>query len=226
MADVARLAGVSSQTVSRVSNGQANVEEATRARVLEAMRTLGYRPNSAARALQERPLPHHRRDHVHAVDLRQHAHPGRDRDRGGARRLLGHAGARSPTRPSATCPVAYQRLSAQAVDGVVIILEAHILDRAESRCRPACPSSSSTRAPAPGYTVVDTDQAQGARQATEHLLGLGHRHGLAHRRPGDVLLRRPPGASRGSETLPAARHRPARAAARRLDGGVRDTATA
>ncbi|WP_043688532.1 substrate-binding domain-containing protein, partial [Streptomyces xylophagus] len=27
----------------------------------------------------------------------------------------------------------------------------------------------------PGYTVVDTDQAQGARQATEHLLELGHR---------------------------------------------------
>lgn len=27
----------------------------------------------------------------------------------------------------------------------------------------------------PSYTVVDTDQAQGARQATEHLLGLGHR---------------------------------------------------
>ena len=44
MADVARLAGVSSQTVSRVSNGQANVDEATRARVLEAMQTLGYRP--------------------------------------------------------------------------------------------------------------------------------------------------------------------------------------
>ena len=50
MADVARLAGVSSQTVSRVSNGQANVDEATRARVLEAMQSLGYRPNGAARA--------------------------------------------------------------------------------------------------------------------------------------------------------------------------------
>src|SRR5580693_103929 len=52
MADVARLASVSSQTVSRVSNGQANVDEATRARVLEAMHTLGYRPNGAARALK------------------------------------------------------------------------------------------------------------------------------------------------------------------------------
>src|ERR1700733_2242274 len=52
MADVARRAGVSAQTVSRVSNGQANVDEATRARVLDAMRDLGYRPNGAARALK------------------------------------------------------------------------------------------------------------------------------------------------------------------------------
>src|ERR1700759_2410348 len=52
MADVARVAGVSSQTVSRVSNGQANVDAATRARVLEAMHALGYRPNGAARGLK------------------------------------------------------------------------------------------------------------------------------------------------------------------------------
>jgi len=52
MADVAHLAGVSSQTVSRVSNGQSNVDERTRARVVKAMQTLGYRPNGAARALK------------------------------------------------------------------------------------------------------------------------------------------------------------------------------
>jgi DNA-binding LacI/PurR family transcriptional regulator len=51
MADVARLAGVSHQTVSRVINGQSNLRPATRLRVEEAIRQLGYRPNSAARAL-------------------------------------------------------------------------------------------------------------------------------------------------------------------------------
>jgi DNA-binding LacI/PurR family transcriptional regulator len=51
MADVARLAGVSHQTVSRVINGQTNLRPATRERVEEAIRQLGYRPNSAARAL-------------------------------------------------------------------------------------------------------------------------------------------------------------------------------
>src|SRR6185437_5998908 len=52
MADVARLAGVSSQTVSRVSNGHPGVIGSTREQVLAAMQKLGYRPNSAARALR------------------------------------------------------------------------------------------------------------------------------------------------------------------------------
>ena len=52
MAQVAHLAGVSSQTVSRVANGLTNVDGATRDRVLAAMDELGYRPNSAARALK------------------------------------------------------------------------------------------------------------------------------------------------------------------------------
>jgi DNA-binding LacI/PurR family transcriptional regulator len=51
MADVARLAGVSHQTVSRVINGSERVAPGTRDRVQEAMRLLDYRPNSVARAL-------------------------------------------------------------------------------------------------------------------------------------------------------------------------------
>src|SRR5919204_603040 len=51
MADVAKLAGVSHQTVSRVINNSQHVREETRERVLEAMRLLHYRPNSVARAL-------------------------------------------------------------------------------------------------------------------------------------------------------------------------------
>ena len=49
--DVARLAGVSQKTVSRVFNNEPNVTEDTRHRVLAAARRLGYRPNGAARAL-------------------------------------------------------------------------------------------------------------------------------------------------------------------------------
>jgi DNA-binding LacI/PurR family transcriptional regulator len=51
MADVARLAGVSHQTVSRVLNEHPNVRHETRLRVRAAMAELGYRPNRLARAL-------------------------------------------------------------------------------------------------------------------------------------------------------------------------------
>lgn len=49
--DVAKRAGVSRQTVSRVLNGDPHVAEETRRRVEEAIRALGYRPNRAARSL-------------------------------------------------------------------------------------------------------------------------------------------------------------------------------
>lgn len=49
--DVARLAGVSQKTVSRVFNGEPTVSEETRERVMAAAARLGYRPNGAARAL-------------------------------------------------------------------------------------------------------------------------------------------------------------------------------
>ncbi|MEJ1105544.1 MULTISPECIES: LacI family DNA-binding transcriptional regulator [unclassified Kribbella] len=49
--DVARLAGVSQKTVSRVLNGEPYVKEEVRLRVQAAMRELGYRRNNVARAL-------------------------------------------------------------------------------------------------------------------------------------------------------------------------------
>ncbi|WP_154794924.1 LacI family DNA-binding transcriptional regulator [Occultella kanbiaonis] len=52
LADVARLAGVSAKTVSRVVGGDANVAPATRERVMEAARRLRFRPNTLARSLR------------------------------------------------------------------------------------------------------------------------------------------------------------------------------
>ncbi len=51
MADVARRAGVSAQTVSRVVQRPSPLDAATRARVLEALEALGYRRNPAAVSL-------------------------------------------------------------------------------------------------------------------------------------------------------------------------------
>ena len=52
--DVARLAGVSQTTVSRVLRQDPTVREPTRARVMQALAELRYQPNAAARAIRTR----------------------------------------------------------------------------------------------------------------------------------------------------------------------------
>jgi DNA-binding LacI/PurR family transcriptional regulator len=54
--DVARAAGVSYQTVSRVINESSSVKSSTRESVLDAIARLGFRPNRAARALAGGPV--------------------------------------------------------------------------------------------------------------------------------------------------------------------------
>src|SRR5215207_6295434 len=51
MKDIARRAGVSIKTVSRVVNGQGEISEATAARIQTVIDELGYRPNQMARGL-------------------------------------------------------------------------------------------------------------------------------------------------------------------------------
>ena len=51
MFEVAKLAGVSHQTVSRVINHSPDVSDATREKVQRAIDELGYRPSNSARAL-------------------------------------------------------------------------------------------------------------------------------------------------------------------------------
>ena len=52
--DVARLAGVSTATVSRVVHGLDRVRDSTRSRVLEVIDQLGYVPDGAAQSLSRR----------------------------------------------------------------------------------------------------------------------------------------------------------------------------
>lgn len=174
MADVARHAGVSPQTVSRVSNGLHNVDVATRDRVIASMRKLGYRPNGAARALKA--------GRFHTVGVIMFTLE----TLGNLRTLDAIAVEAARTEYSVTLlPVpdptlgavsgAYRRLAQQAVDGVIIVFEASLLDQVEISLPPGLPVVVIDSNAGSGYAVVDTDQAQGARQATEHLLNLGHR---------------------------------------------------
>jgi DNA-binding LacI/PurR family transcriptional regulator len=70
--------------------------------------------------------------------------------------------------------IAFTRLSEQAVDGVVIIFEAHLIDETDLALPAELPVVVVDSSAGHRYPVVDTDQAQGARLATEHLLELGH----------------------------------------------------
>lgn len=173
MADVARLAGVSSQTVSRVSNGYAGVNEETREQVLAAMKELGYRPNSAARALKRgefrtigvitfnlsttgnmrtlEAIATSAAQEGYAVTLLPVAVPTQDEVRG-----------------------AFSRLGELAVDAVIAIMEVHLLDAATISLPPHVQVVVADSDAGDRYAVVDTDQAGGARAAVRHLLDLGH----------------------------------------------------
>lgn len=174
MADVARLAGVSGQTVSRVANDRSNVDAATRDRVLAAMRKVGYRPNSAARALrsgQSRSI---------GVIVFELSSIGTTRTLdaiAAAATIRGYAVNLLPVLDATQGAVsnAFTRLGQQAVDGVIILIEAYKLDEAEVLLPEGLPVVVVDSSALYDYPVVDTDQAQGARLATEHLLDLGHK---------------------------------------------------
>jgi DNA-binding LacI/PurR family transcriptional regulator len=173
MADVAREAGVSGQTVSRVANSKSNVDAETRERVLAAMRQVGYRPNSAARALRNGRF---RSIGVIISSLSTF---------GNSRTLEAIAGAvvdqdfsivlmTVPQSTQGEVSGAFSRLNEQAVDGVIILIEQHQLDQSEIELPVGLPVvviDSSARYPSP---VVDTDQAEGAASVTRHLVELGH----------------------------------------------------
>ena len=173
MGDVAALAQVSSQTVSRVANGLTNVDEKTRQRVLDAMQTIGYRPNKAARALRLGKTLNvgiiiHSVDHF-----------------GTARTLEAIAEATAAIgysislvtvdgQDAAAIGEAFERLLEQRVDGMVIVTEADVFERSGA----VIPSDVSVvfidGLRLTDHSRVDNDQEGGARAATEHLLDLGH----------------------------------------------------
>ena len=174
MADVARLAGVSSQTVSRVSTGHPGVVESTRRQVLDAMRELGYRPNSAARALKRGEF------RTIGVILFTLATTGNSRTVEAIAAQAAQEGYAITLIPVAVPTQdgvlgAFTRLGELAVDGVIVIMEVHLLDAANLTLPPGVPVVVVDSDAGDRYPVVDTDQADGARQAIRHLLGQGHR---------------------------------------------------
>ena len=189
MNDVARLAGVSHQTVSRVLNAHPGVLPETEARVRAAISELGYRRNSSARALVTHrsalvgvltTVPDHP-DTVRAV-------VGMERALGATGRTVLYAGA-APEDLSAVA----ERLLEHAPEGCVALVPGQEGELAALQH----PPPTVVIDPDPGnphhtLAAVGTDHLGGARALTRHLLGLGHRtvHHVTDDAPGHAARTR------------------------------------
>jgi DNA-binding LacI/PurR family transcriptional regulator len=173
MYDVARLAGVSHQTVSRVINGSDHVKPETRDRVLAAMEKLDYRPNSVARALvtgRSRTLG------VVTFDTTLYGPAstlvGIERAAHSAGYFVSIVSLEALDRNAVARAI--ERLRALGVDGVLLIAP-QIGPMGALWDLPAdLPVVAVEAGPTDGVPVAEVDQYQGARLATEHLLSLGH----------------------------------------------------
>lgn len=172
MFDVARLAGVSHQTVSRVLNGSDAVRDSTRQRVTEAIDQLGYRRNLAARALVTR------RTATIGVICFNTTLFGPASMLYAIEQAATEAGffvsvATDSTVDSTTLPRALRRLEEQSVEGVIVIAPLAANREALRTLRNPVPVVAVDATAGLGIPVVGVDQTDGARQMTRHLLGGG-----------------------------------------------------
>jgi LacI family transcriptional regulator len=174
IADVARHAGVSTATVSRVLAGLGGAAPATSERVLDAARRLGYRPSGVARSLKLRTT---RTFGLIVTDIENPFFPQLVRAVEDAANAAGYAVLLCNAVDDPSRELAYLELLAdRRVDGVVIA--AASLGRRQQAWLAEAPvpvvlvngSVPGTRIPS-----IESDNAGGGRLATEHLLALGHR---------------------------------------------------
>src|SRR5919202_5640606 len=172
--DVARTAGVSRQTVSRVLNAKGEIAETTRARVQAVIAELAYRPNLLARSLITRT--------THTIGLvvpdisqpffpeiargiKEHAHAA------GYQMLLAYT-AEQPMQEVESL----HQLREQRVDGVIVAnsrLDPDTLAEVLEGLGPVVLTNRSL--PGPFGSVIWSGYESGARRLAEHLLERGHR---------------------------------------------------
>jgi Transcriptional regulators len=210
--DVARVAGVSVATASKALNDTGRMTEATRTRVKQTAAALGFRPNAMARALtQQRSF---------TVGLLTNDTYGRFTlpvmaginealvDQGVSVFLCGIED------DAALGRIHVDAMLDKQVDG--IIATGKRIDRrlpVDLANLPVPVVYAFTEGPADAVTLVSDDE-QGARAATEHLLSLGRRR-LVHVTGPTSFVRRQP-----LRRLPGYRRRQCARAARRLVGSL------
>jgi DNA-binding LacI/PurR family transcriptional regulator len=174
MTDVARLAGVSHQTVSRVLNDHPNVRERTRLRVQAAIAELGYRPNHAARALVTG------RSRTFGVVAQNSTLYGPASLLAAFEEAAVEAGfavsvASVNSLDRRSISEAVQRHRDQQVAGIVVIAPVTWANDAIDLLPPDIPLVTIDGDPARPEPLVTVDQVVGAQIATQCLLDAGHR---------------------------------------------------
>jgi len=184
--DVARLAGVSHQTVSRVVNNLPNVRPATRQRVEDAIKQLRYRPSTAARSLVTR--------RSRTIGLITTGNP----DYGPSSTLLGFNEAARQARylvsissmletDAGSMRQAVDQLLSQNVEAIVLIAAHRGALEAIQGIDLGVPLVAVESSGRVGFHSVSIDQFRGAQAATQHLVDLGHRSILHIAGPADSM---------------------------------------
>jgi DNA-binding LacI/PurR family transcriptional regulator len=184
--DVARLAGVSHQTVSRVINDLPNVRPATRARVEQAIAQLHYSPSPAARALVTR--------RTRTIGLVTPGIPDYGPTSIATHFSIAARTARynvqslnAPSDDLAGTRAVIESLLRQRVEAIVLIVgDVAVLELVRGldlRVPLVAAASTARRSP----LVVSIDQYRGARSAVRHLAELGHQRILHLAGPPDAL---------------------------------------
>jgi DNA-binding LacI/PurR family transcriptional regulator len=173
MRDVAKLAGVSHQTVSRVLNEHPNVREETRLRVLDAMQALNYRRNLAARTLATK-----RSGTLGIIGFETTLFGPASMLYGieDAARTAGYFVSIVTVRNLERRAVldAVDWLSQQSVEGIIAIAPKPAVINALAQIPPDMACVGVGGSPDNAVSTVQIDNAAGARLATQHLLDLGH----------------------------------------------------
>jgi DNA-binding LacI/PurR family transcriptional regulator len=171
--DVARLAGVSYQTVSRVVNNNPNVAEDTRERVTQAIQELDYRPNRAARSLITR-----RSQTLHLISFNiNYFRPVRYIIQA-AKDMGYHIGVTLLTDSTSKEDLRelLNELTARMIDGFLLFdpgIE-FVFEEMNKLCR-NIPFVQIGACPCPMIPAVVFDQRHGTQLVLRHLLDLGHR---------------------------------------------------
>ncbi|MDA8296440.1 MAG: LacI family DNA-binding transcriptional regulator [Actinomycetota bacterium] len=173
MTDVARAAGVSPMTVSRVLNGHPSVRPETRQKVLEAVERLEYRRNSAARTLATR---RSQTIGVVAFDSTFYGQAACVRGVEHAARAAGYFVSIATVKEvnERSLGEASDSLVAQSVDGLVVVTpRASVLEELRERAVGVAMVVAGG-SPHSGLPTASADQEAGGRRATRHLLFRGH----------------------------------------------------